>query len=67
MEELRSYEVRELSQMLLNRVANCIVNSSTCLIIKCLQGKGVKPNAFEQSGKLPCKFIDLSDYQMSTR
>ena len=53
--------------MLLNRVANSRVNSSTCLIIKCLQGKGVKPNAFEQSGKLYCKFIELSDYPMFTK
>ena len=53
--------------MLLSRVANSLVNSSTCLIIKSLQGKGVKTNAFEQSGKLYCKLIDLCDYPMFTK
>ena len=53
--------------MLFNRVANCIVSSSTCLIIKSLRGKGVKTNAFEQSGKLSCKLINLSDYPMFTK
>ena len=53
--------------MLLNRVANSLVSSSTCLIIKSLQGKGVKPNAFEQSRKLSCKLIDLSVYPMFTK
>ena len=48
-------------------VENSLVSSSTCLIIKSLQGKGVKPSAFEQSGKPSCKLIDLSDYQMSTK